>query len=188
MKKLLLLLMVIMLFIFAACGLDVSPQTNEPPYQNENEEPYGDNVYDNGTYEPLYQNEGENIEPDENGTEIDIDTLDWIDLEMVSIPSVFSYEEVGLVGGIVITSDILNSHAIAMYVGPLMGDFETLVDNAESFAFDDGHVGLFMESFDYGVMGWIREDGNLITLRHGGDMSIFTDNEELILQIVRSLR
>ena len=131
---------------------------------------------------------------DENQfTEIDIDTLNWIDLGAISIPSIFHYEEVGLHGSIIITGDILNSRTGVqgdnfMYVGWLKGDFEEFVDYAERFVFDDGHSGLFIKSFDFGTMGWIREDGNLITFRHGGDVSIFTEYKELIMQIVRSLR
>ena len=121
------------------------------------------------------------------------DTLDWVDLGIISIPSTFSYEVMDVHGSILITGDIFNPHAdnwgaAWMAVSPLKGEFEALVNNAESFVFGDGHVGLFMESFDWNIMGWIREDGNLVTLRHGGDLSIFTDNEELILLIVRSLR
>ena len=94
---------------------------------------------------------------------------------------------------IIITGDILNSRTGVqgdnfMYVGWLKGDFEEFVDYAERFVFDDGHSGLFIKSFDFGTMGWIREDGNLITFRHGGDVSIFTEYKELIMQIVRSLR
>jgi len=131
--------------------------------------------------------------PSENNGPIDIAALDWIDLGMIRIPTILSYEEVGLHGEIMITGDVLEPRVDVwgdtwMYVGPLMGDFESLVEDAESFMFDDGHMGIFVENFDLDIMGWIREDGNLVTLRHGGDLSIFTDNEELIIQIVRSLR
>ena len=134
-----------------------------------------------------------NIADYDNENITEIDTLEWIDLGVIRIPSILSYEEIGLHGSVLITGDILNSHTDVrvdnkMYVGPLKGDFEELADNAERFIFDDGHAGLFIESFDYGTMAWIREDGNLITFRHGGDMSIFTVNKEIILQIVRSLR
>ena len=132
--------------------------------------------------------------PDKKGESTDTTALDWIDaMGMISIPTILSYEEVGLHGELLITGDILISEADIwgdtwMYVGPLMGDFEPLVDGAESFVFDDGHIGIFTKTFDLDIMAWIRMDGMLVTLRHGGDMSIFTDNEELILQIVRSLR
>ncbi|MCL2812226.1 MAG: hypothetical protein FWD25_10130 [Clostridia bacterium] len=131
--------------------------------------------------------------PSENNESIDIATLAWIDLGVIRIPTILSYVEVGFLDEFTITGDILESQvgvwgATWMYVGPLMGDYESLIEDAEGFMFDDGHVGIFMENFDWNIMGWIREDGNLVTLRHGGDLSIFTDNEELILQIVRSLR
>jgi len=132
--------------------------------------------------------------PDKKGESTDTTALDWIDaMGMISIPTILSYEEVGLHGELIITGDILTSEADIwgdtwMYVGPLMGDFEPLIDGAESFVFDDGHIGIFSKTFDLDIMAWIRMDGMLVTLRHGGDMSIFTDNEELILQIVRSLR
>ena len=172
-----------------------SPDAEERPCLSENEKLYDDNGYEDGMHEPHYQNESKNNESCENRIEIDIDidALDWIDLGIISIPSILSYEEVGLHGSISITGDIFNSCTgvwgnIWMFAGPLKGDFEALIDNSESFTFCDGHVGLFMESFDLDIMGWIREDGNIVTFRHGGDMSIFTDNEELILQIVLSLR
>jgi len=132
--------------------------------------------------------------PDKNGESGDVDALNWIDaMGMISIPDILSYEEVGLHGELIIYGDILESKIEVwgdtwMYVGPLMGDYEPLVAGAEKFVFDDGHIGIFTGAFDLDSMTWIREDGMLITLRHGGDMSIFTDNEELILKIVRSLR
>ena len=129
----------------------------------------------------------------EKGEPNNTDTSEWIDLGVVRIPAILSHEEVGLHGEIILTGDFLESHDSAwgdtwMFVGMLMGDFESLLDSSESFTFDDGHIGIYTETFDLNTMGWIREDGNLITLHHGGDISMFTDNEELIMQIVRSLK
>ena len=131
--------------------------------------------------------------PNGNGSSYNIEDLEWIELEFISIPTMLTYTEAGLHGSLSITGDILESKTGVwgdtwMYAGWLMGDYETLVEEAEEFIFGDGHIGIFMESFDWNIMGWIREDGRLVTLRHGGDISIFTDNEELILKIVRSLR
>ena len=129
----------------------------------------------------------------EEGEPNNIDTSEWIDLGVVRIPTTLSHEEVGLHGEIILTGDFLESHDSAwgdtwMFVGMLMGDFESLLENSESFMFDDGHIGIYTKTFDLNTMGWIREDGNLITLYHGGDISMFTDNEDLIMQIVRSLK
>jgi len=100
---------------------------------------------------------------------------------------------VGLHGEYLITGDILKSRVGVwgdtwMYVGPLMGDIEPLVVGAARFVFDDGSTGIFTRAFDLDTLAWIRGDGMLLSLRHGGDMSIFIDNEELILQIARTLR
>ena len=131
------------------------------------------------------------VQPDVNIIKVNIDNFEWIDLDVIKIPSFFSYEEVGLHGEILIKSDILNLDLESnnfIHVGPLKGIYEDLVDSAVPFVFDDGHVGIFMESFDFGTMAWIREDGNLITFRYGNDISIFTNIENLILKIALSLR
>ena len=180
MKKLLILIGILILTLaLVGCGnTEISNGSNT-------------SVASNAGYDVEYSTEY--IADEIHQNEIGADYADWIDLGFISIPSILSYEEVGLHGSFTITGNIFNPSIEVwgdtwMFTGPLMGDFEALVDNAESFTFSDGHVGLFMESFDANIMGWIREVGNIVTLRHGGDISIFTDNEELILSIVRSLR
>jgi|GEM_PF-3405256 len=118
---------------------------------------------------------------------------EWVDLGMIKIPSTLSYDIGGLHGSIRITGDMLTSHEgiwgdTWMYAGWLLGDIDSLMVaslSAESFLFDDGHLGYFLT--DASTMTWVREDGALLILRHGGDMAIFTDNEELILKIARTL-
>jgi hypothetical protein len=131
--------------------------------------------------------------PSEEDEPVHFDTSEWIDLGVINIPATLSYEEVGLHGEIMLTGDFLESHDSVwgdtwMFVGMLMGDFESLLKDSEKFTFDDGHVGIYTETFDLNTMGWIREDGNLVTLNHGGDTSMFTDNKDVILQIVSSLK
>jgi len=55
----------------------------------------------------------------------------------------------------------------------------------EEFTFDDGHMGYVMVH-PTGIT-WFRLDSIGIGMLDGGDISVFTNNEELILRIVRSL-
>jgi len=60
----------------------------------------------------------------------------------------------------------------------------------EQFQFSDGYVGYMLEA-DETIRWYHIEEGRGITgiiLQHGGNRSIFTDNEDLILRIVRSLQ
>jgi len=56
----------------------------------------------------------------------------------------------------------------------------------EIFQFDDGHLGYMLERPN-GIT-WFRLDSLGISLSHGGNRTVFTDNEETILRIARSLQ
>jgi len=169
-KMLLLLMMMAMVFAISACA---SNDTTQKDPQDES------------TYQSGIEPSEEEFDSSENHEPIDFDALDWIELDAISIPSIFSYDEnVGLHDSTSIASDMFG---ISMFVGALKGDYETLAEDAESFTFDDGHVGLFVHSFDINTVAWIRDEGRVMaTLRSDG--TIFADNEELFLRIARSLR
>ena len=187
MKKIIAMLVFATLLLFGAAACDIialisnSPETETPTPPP----PVRQSPTPSPEPSPLPADEDE-----ESGTAV---PADWIDLGMISIPPTLSFEEVGLHGEFIITGDIFTTEEDIwgdtwMYVGPLMGDFEPLAEGSGNFEFNDGHIGIFTKTFDLDTLGWIRQDGMLVTLRHGGAISMFTDNEELILQIVRTLR
>lgn len=60
--------------------------------------------------------------------------------------------------------------------------------NQEPFQFDDGYIGYMAE--DYRGLVWIHCERGILDIyfRHGGNRGLFTDNEYLILNTIRSLR
>jgi len=72
---------------------------------------------------------------------------------------------------------------IAFYRG-----LEEFANSWEHFQFDDGNIGYMIE-YDESII-WYRSEWGFIGigLRHEGDRTIFTNNEDLILRIVRSVR
>ena len=134
-------------------------------------------------------------------TDTIIATTNWIDLGIISIPSTLTYDEPDIHGGILINGDILTPNidiwgGTWLFASPYTG-FSASVDeliesekagslNSNRFLFDDGHMG-FMFEFDESI-SWRREDNMMgLSLRHGGDISIFANNEDLILSIARTL-
>jgi len=111
----------------------------------------------------------------------------WIDLGIIQMPSSWTYE-MHIHDDITIVSDGMYEPLI-MWAGWIMADsVESVVENsnyAEQFVFDDGHVG-YMLFFDTHIM-WVREDWMSFSLNHDADMSVFYDNEALILQVARTL-
>jgi hypothetical protein len=120
----------------------------------------------------------------------------WIDLGIISIPPILFYEEAGPHGGISIIGEILQPYediwgSTWLHASPFLGPLslvETIAEwekspLSERFVFNDGHVGYMAKNDEYVI--WVREDnGTNLTLRHGGDISIFTN---LILEIARTL-
>jgi len=140
----------------------------------------------------------EEVTPDPTPSGSDPTDIEWInvssDTMSIDIPDNWAYDvsdddsDWGIPGEIMLTSDI---GSLELFVGYLVaGGVESfLADNPHtSFLFDTGDEGYMIESDDDII--WLHpfwgESG--VHLWHDGDTSIFTENEELILQIVRSLR
>jgi hypothetical protein len=156
-----------MLFIFVACGDNNSNQDTE-------------DVYETSIDETQIENEDNND-----------DSYDWIDLGIISIPSTWSYVFVETIHGgyfsISGEGDYLGR--VRMYAGAMDGpDLQWRIENSlshTSFLFDDGYVGHMLE-YDYSI-DWLRGGWSFSLPHHGLRTPIFTDNEELILQVARSL-
>ena len=74
-----------------------------------------------------------------------------------------------------------------LYDSPIADPYTVINEypSRESFQFDDGHIGYMLER--PGGITWFRLDSVGIGLSHGGNRSLFTDNEEVLLRIARSL-
>ena len=119
-------------------------------------------------------------------TVVDFDDIEWVQKEFITIPSFFLYQEVGLHNGRLITWG-----DIRLYAGVVKGSpywYDDRDELIEPFVFSDGHEGLFIPYFGFNTISWVRRYYTLINLTNFGDISVFTEHEEMILQIVRSLR
>ena len=127
----------------------------------------------------------------------------WLDLDMwsgfatISIPHAwyYSFEEQGPFTFWNITGVGARGAIVNMTVWEsTLGDLNMHLDNARysQFVFNDMHNGYMFEfpdvpDWDTNI-SWLRMDsGILVSLNHDGNRSIFTDNEDIILQIARSL-
>jgi len=119
----------------------------------------------------------------------------WLDLGIISIPSVFTYEEDELYNSISIITGCLFVPsedvwgATHMWAGYLkVESLESMVERsltARDFLFDDEHVGYMLE-FDEEIW-WVRKDGMAVSFRHGEYKFFFILHEDLILTIARTL-
>jgi len=111
----------------------------------------------------------------------------WTDLGIITIPSAWIHE-VQMHGDLTITGGTDNE-PIIMWAGELMYDsVEAAVADgisSDRFVFNDGHTG-YIVYYNTSIW-WIREDWMALSLNHGGDLSVFDNNKELILRIARSL-
>jgi len=174
-----------MLFLFTACGENEytpSPPTlyNEaeytPPTEIEPEpEPY---VYTPGVYE----------------------YTPWVDLGVISVPATWSYNKNDFGDSPFFALDLFGEGAagepIHMAVwGVTVGDPNMIINEFETqraFAFDDGRTGHMLKGhlFVTGTMIiWLQADdiALALSLYYDGDETVFTNNEELILQIAKTL-
>ena len=127
----------------------------------------------------------------------------WLDIDMwsgfatISIPHAwyYSFEEQGPFTFWNITGIGARGATVNMTVWEsTLGDLNMHLDNARysQFVFNDMHNGYMFEfpdvpDWDTNI-SWLRMDsGILVSLNHDGDRSIFTDNEDIILRIARSL-
>ncbi|MCL2356708.1 MAG: hypothetical protein FWC70_06075 [Defluviitaleaceae bacterium] len=122
-------------------------------------------------------------------------TENWVDvLGIIRVPPTWHFYEVPFdeiygPGYLGLRSD---DEIIQMGIGmTTLGNPFMLLDEAISyqpFEFDGGHVGYMAEM--QGAILWLRADGHMsdLWLRHGGDRSIFTENEEIITAVARMLQ
>jgi len=116
---------------------------------------------------------------------------DWIDIGGLKIPSTWYALESdggGPPGDLDISGEGVNG-PIHMFFGyGFAGSIEMLIEDsttAQVFVFDDMEEG-YMAEFPDSII-WVRESYSSVTLYHDGNRSVFTDNEDLILKIARSL-
>ena len=115
------------------------------------------------------------------------DGIDWNDLGIVHIPSNWTYE-IHILDDIVINGEN-TSGPIDLWAGWLMSDsIESELarcNSYEPFTFNDGQTGymLFFDSY----ISWIREDWMSLNLSHNGDETIYSNSNDLLLKIARSL-
>jgi hypothetical protein len=122
---------------------------------------------------------------------------DWIDLGRISIPPEWSYTITEF--GPTTSIDIFGEGAsgpIHMAVWDIMVGNPHMIINAfssrQAFSFDNGRGGYMLKnhvSGDHHTLAlWLENDPWIaLSLYYDGDDSVFTENEELILQIARTL-
>ena len=125
------------------------------------------------------------------------DDADWNDLGVISIPSTWTYTVHDAEPG-PFSIDILGEGAgglIHMAVWSVMAGDPYMVANEfssqQKFAFDDGHSGYMLEGHLFEsdtLMTWLQTDrGIALSLYYDGNDAVFAENQELILQIARTL-
>ena len=121
------------------------------------------------------------------GAAREVDTTGWVDIGGLRIPSAWSFEE-DEPEGWYITGEGAGG-AIQMFRGyGFAGSLEMIIEesiSSQAFLFDDKQSGYMLEFPDSII--WARESYISVNLFHEGDRSIFTDNEDLILTIARTL-
>jgi len=132
--------------------------------------------------------------------EADIDTSDWVTLDIesgtISIPPTWEYEY-GNWGSLNFNGDSGASDTIFMGVSEFITmtdviesterfmEFVNYADSSQEFVFDDGYVG-FMLEYPTSI-SWARSDSWLrLSFSHGGARSHFVNNENIITTIARS--
>jgi len=188
MKKIWLILICLVLTatLFVGCG-ECGEDVVEPPYDEEYEET--EEVYEPAeSSEPLFESC-----LDEWVTATAFDRVGWEEWAIsIDIPA--NWESYMYDTGDPNSYFSISGYGIeiSIWESPLaLSTFYYGLEYAESweeFQFDDGNRG-YMVEYDDSIL-WYHITGRDIgiSLNHGGDRAIFTDNEELILRIVRSVR
>jgi len=142
---------------------------------------------------PVHSNDMEEYpaEIDENYT-----VSGWINLGTISIPPDWHYTitEFGPTATIEIFGEVasgpIHMAAWTVMVGnPYM--IRNLYSSQQAFSFNDGRGGYMLTerlSWNGTLVLWLPESGLALSLYYDGDDSVFTENEELILKIARTLR
>lgn len=121
----------------------------------------------------------------------------WIDLGVISIPPEWSYiiTDIGPGYAVEISGEGA-SGSIRMAVWDVMvGDPYMIVNtysSQQAFSFNDGRSGYMLKDHLSGshhtLVLWLRHDSWIaLSLYYDGDDSVFTENEELILRVARTL-
>lgn len=121
-------------------------------------------------------------------------TTGWIDLGVVQIPPTWSFYEVEDEESAPPAISLFGEGvSMAVWAVPF-GDPSMLIDEFSSqqvFTFDDGRNGYMLKGHLFEsdtLIIWYQPDaGVALSLYYDGDDSVFTDNEELILSIARTL-
>ncbi|MCL2187766.1 MAG: zinc-ribbon domain-containing protein [Defluviitaleaceae bacterium] len=119
-----------------------------------------------------------------------VDEEEWILVEdwgfSISVPSSFYVTAEGVRNGLRLINEPIEMRVSGDF-GP--SDLEWLMDyniSIQPFDFNDGNVGYLVERDEVMFFANINT-ATLVTLLHGGDISIFHDNAELIWRIAESL-
>jgi len=126
-----------------------------------------------------------------SGTALEIDTTRWVDIGGLRIPPTWSSspsESGGPPGDLDITGEGVGGSIRMFYGYGFAGSLEMLIEDSissQAFLFDDMHSGYMLDFPDRII--WVRESYASVLLYHDGDRSIFTDNEDLILKVARTL-
>jgi len=166
------------------------PRQEEYMAEDEYHELYSDDVYDDLTILMHHS------PTDDNLSDEWVTISFWIDETIsISIPYTwYAYEYIYFDhtpdSFLRISGKGTDGHIEMIVTESPIGDPDVIVNEAiqyECFQFDDGHIGYMLEWET--AISWIHLNPGMIsiTVHHGGNRDIFTDNEEMILSIVRSL-
>ena len=120
-----------------------------------------------------------------------IDTTGWITIfdGSLRVPPTWSYEICDFspdtwVAG---ENDTIRMSPFGMNIDDLFADIDII--SYQEFIFDDARRGYMLERPDSIIWANEIEEGFVVTvsLYHGGNRSVFTDNEDLILRVARTL-
>jgi len=171
-------------FLLAGCGSADSEPTAATPPPDES---------------AVYQ-ESEPTDVHTSFGEADIDTGDWVTLEIesgtVSIPPTWEYEY-GNWGSLNFNGHGGASDTIFMGISEFITMTDVMdsterfmeivneADSSQEFVFDDGYVGFMLE---YSTsISWVRSDSWMrLNFSHGGARSHFVNNEDIITTIAKS--
>ena len=108
----------------------------------------------------------------------------WTDLGIIAAPPDWTYTMPNL------DFATVEGNGVFLSAGWLMADsVEAEVASCGDvwqFTFDDGHVGYMLYFDDY--ITWLRNDWMMLTLHHDGDLTAFRKNQELVMNLARTLQ
>ncbi|MCL2565139.1 MAG: hypothetical protein FWE24_04935 [Defluviitaleaceae bacterium] len=172
------------LFAFTACGRDsdTAAPTTEPEPTHETATQESSEVLNQSSDEWIIMTAKLN-----NGISISIPGT-WLSYEHIPSPGGEPFR-----GLTISSSEVYPLIEINIFESPISNPLMIVegFSYSEQFQFDDGFVGYMLENNE--ALIWLHSGDERfgilqIDLWHNGNRGIFTDNEDLILRIVRSLR